>query len=82
MHIEDEETIRLIRELANATGEDELTALTSALRERLDRRRGDRESSLAERLLAIGHDCASHFKEPFKSIDHGELLYGDYGLPE
>ena len=38
-------------------------------------------SRRADRLLRIGKDCAVHLKEPFKSIDHGELLYDDKGLP-
>jgi hypothetical protein len=35
--------------------------------------------SLADRLLAIGRDCAARLKEPFRSADHGDLLYdADY----
>jgi antitoxin VapB len=37
--------------------------------------------SLANRLIAIGKDCAPLLKEPFRSIDHGELLYDGRGLP-
>lgn len=37
--------------------------------------------SVADRLLAIGKDCAAHLKEPFRSAEHGELLYGERGLP-
>ncbi len=33
------------------------------------------------RLLVIGKDCAVRLKEPYRSIDHGELLYDDRGLP-
>jgi len=36
---------------------------------------------LADRLLAIGKDCAAHLKEPFLSTDHGAILYDDRGLP-
>jgi hypothetical protein len=32
---------------------------------------------MAERILKIGRECAAHFKEPYKSIDHGELLYDE-----
>jgi len=38
-------------------------------------------AGLAERLLAIGRDCAVHLKEPYRSADHGELLYDEQGLP-
>ncbi len=36
----------------------------------------------SERLLAIARECAAHMKEPWKSIDHGELLYDERGLPQ
>ena len=56
-------------------------AVTQALRERLDRMRRERAVSLADCLLAIGEDCAVHLKEPFRTVDHGDLLYGETGLP-
>lgn len=37
----------------------------------------NQELNLAERLLAIGKDCAQHLSEPFKSVEHGTLLYGE-----
>lgn len=48
------------------------------------RRGKQRESgeSLQETLLAIGRDCARWLKEPFLSIDHGEMLYDELGLPK
>jgi antitoxin VapB len=80
MNIKNEEAYRLAKELSKLTGESMTTAVTEAVRERLDRirRQGlDR----AERLLAIGRDCAEHLKEPFRTIEHGELLYDERGLP-
>ena len=56
-------------------------AVTTAVRERLERVRREQGNSLADRLLAIGQDCAKRLKEPFRSADHGELLYDDRGLP-
>ncbi len=41
-----------------------------------------RDVGLAERLLAIGKDCAPHLKEPFRSAEHGDLLYDERGLPD
>jgi antitoxin VapB len=32
-------------------------------------------------LMAIGKDCAPRLKEPFRSVDHGDLLYDEHGLP-
>jgi antitoxin VapB len=37
--------------------------------------------SLADRLLAIGRDCAARLKEPFRFADHGDILYDERGLP-
>ena len=81
LSIKNDEALRLARELAALTGESLTTAITEAIRERLDRVRRKRPGGLADRLLAIGKDCAPRLKEPFHSADHGDLLYGDNGLP-
>ncbi len=81
LNIKNDEAHRLAQELAALTGESMATAVTEAVRERLDRVRRDHEIPLSERLLAIGRDCAGRLKEPFRSADHGDLLYGDDGLP-
>lgn len=81
LNIKNEETHRLVRELAALTGESMTEAVTEAVRERLERERRGRDAGLAERLLAIGKDCAAHLKEPYRSIDHADLLYDDRGLP-
>lgn len=81
LNIKNTETHRLVQQLAALTGESMTAAVTEAVRERLDRVRRERSVSLAERLLAIGKDCAAHLKEPFRSIDHGDLLYDERGLP-
>ena len=81
LNIKSEETHRLAQELAEITGESLTAAVTVAVRERLDRVRRQRGVSLADRLLAIGKDCAAHLKEPYRSVDHGKLLYDERGLP-
>jgi antitoxin VapB len=81
LNIKDSETHRLVRQLASVTGESMTVAVRNAVRERLDRVTGEREGSLADRLLEIGRDCASHLREPFRSADHGDLLYDERGLP-
>jgi len=82
MNIKNDETHRLVQELAKLTGETQTAAITEAVRERLERIRNKRAGSLAKRILAIGKDCAAHLKEPFPSIDHGDLLYDKDGLPK
>ena len=82
LNIMDENAHRLARELASLTGESITEAVTEALRERLDHVRCGRDGGgLAERLLAIGRDCAAHLKEPYRSADHRDLLYDQRGLP-
>jgi antitoxin VapB len=81
LNIKSEETHRLARELARLTGESMTTAITRAVRERRDRVRRDEAIGLADRLVAIGKDCAARLKEPPRSADHGDLLYDERGLP-
>ena len=81
LNIKNEETHRLAQQLAALTGESMTAAVTQAVRERLDRVRRERGAGLAERLRAISRDAAPRFKEPWRSIDHGELLYDERGLP-
>jgi len=82
LNIKNEEAHRLAQQLARLTGESMSTAVTKAVRERLERVRRKHGTSKAERLLQIGRECAAHLKEPFRSIDHGELLYDEKGLPK
>jgi len=82
MNIKNEEAYRLTKQLAKLTGESLTTAVTEAVRERLNRVRRDRDIDLGGRLLEIGRDCAAHLKEPFRTIDHDEMLYDERGLPK
>lgn len=81
LNIKNEETQKLAQELAKQTGESMTAAITEAVRERLERVRRQHGTSLADRLVKIGKDCAAHLQEPYRSIDHGELLYNEKGLP-
>ncbi|MDX2223379.1 MAG: hypothetical protein SFV21_11560 [Rhodospirillaceae bacterium] len=40
------------------------------------------KAGLAERLMAIGRDCAAHLTEPQKSANPDDLLYDERGLPK
>ena len=81
LNIKNKEAEKLVHELAEITGESMTTAVTEAVRERLDRVRSERGKGLAERLLKIGKDCASHLQEPYRSVDHGNLMYDEKGMP-
>jgi antitoxin VapB len=83
LSIEDDQTDELARRLAGLTGETITTAVKEALRERLERegrRRG--KAGRAGRLLEIGQRCAAHMPEPARSLDHGDFLYDEQGLPK
>ena len=81
LNIKNSETHQLVQELAELTGETQTTAVTVAVRERLERVRHLHEAGLADRLLAIGRDTAPRLREPFRTADHGDLLYDERGLP-
>jgi len=82
LNIKNEKTHRLVRELARATGESMTAAVDKAVQERLQRVQRTKKGTLTERLLQIGRECAAHMKEPYRSIDHGEMLYDEKGLPK
>jgi len=81
LNLKNKNTEKLVQELSQLTGESLTEAVTEAVRERLERVRSEQGSGLADRLARIGRDCAAHLKEPFRSADHGDLLYDDKGLP-
>ena len=82
LNIKNDEAHRLAQELAALTGESMTAAVTEAVRERLQRLHRQQDAGLADRLLAIGRDCASRIKEPYRSVEHGALLYDERGLPK
>jgi antitoxin VapB len=83
LNIKSREAHKLAQELAQLTGESLTAVVTEALRDRLERTKRERHvDSLAERLLAIGRAAAPNFKEPYRSTDHGDLLYDEFGLPK
>ncbi len=82
LNIKNDETYRLTQELSQLTGESLTTAVTIAVRERLERLKRQPRESRFERLMAIARDSAPRFKEPWRSMDHGDLLYDESGLPK
>jgi antitoxin VapB len=83
LNIRSAETHRLAKQLAALTGESITTAVTEAIRERLERiTLGNDREAIAERLLKIGAECAAHLKKPFHRTDPDELLYDNQGLPK
>jgi antitoxin VapB len=81
LNIKNEHAHELARELAQLTGESITTAVTESVRERLERVRARRGKGMAGRLLAIADEYSANLPEPYRSLDHAELLYDENGLP-
>ncbi len=83
LNIKNDETCRLAGELARLTGETMTGAITVALRQRLarEKRRRDVDARVQE-LHAIGQRCAKLVGEGPSSLEHGDLLYDERGLPK
>jgi antitoxin VapB len=84
LNIKNEEAERLARQLADATGESVTRAVSVAVRERLDRvqrRDGDAAAERGALVRKIAADAATRWVEPYRSTDHGDLLYDESGLP-
>jgi antitoxin VapB len=82
LNIKDDETHELVRELAALTGESMTAAVRVAVRERIDRVEHEKQGDLAARLMMIAKAAAPLWREPYRSTEHGDLLYGEDGLPK
>lgn len=83
LQIETPETIRLVEELAQRTGESTETAVQIAARDALARLpTSEEEQQRREQLEALADRLATRFKASGQPlVDHGDLLYGEDGLP-
>jgi antitoxin VapB len=83
MNIKNAETERLARELARKNGETVTTAVTVALRERLERQeRAEKREGRLEWLLRLSERTAPLLKDLPPSDKIGDLLFDkETGLP-
>lgn len=82
LNLKSPETYRLAHRLAELTGESMTQAVTTALKEQINRVEQQRKKgSLAEEILAIGADCASRLSPRLKKLDVDKFLYDENGLP-
>ena len=83
LYIRNEETDRLVRELAHRTGESITDAVTTAVRERLDRLPPVQKDDDFEAFWAKVQELQRRVAEvPLRDPrPHGEILYGEDGLP-
>ena len=84
LNIKNPEAHALAERLARLTGETLTEAVTKALRERVARveDKPDFDEALYEKLKAIAADARKHMKEPWLSVEHGDLLYDERGMPK
>jgi len=83
LNIKNADTYRLVKELADLTGESMTVAVTKAVRERLDRLRGvGANAGMAEHIHAIAENMRARLPDEFFDVEHGDLLYDDDGLPK
>lgn len=78
LNIKNAEAHRLAKELAAATGESMTTAVTVALRERLERIQSDFEVS---DILAMAREIRERLPPGYFDQDFDDQLYDERGLP-
>ena len=80
LHIDNPETDALAKQLSELTGESMETAVTTAIRERLEQ---VRRKGVADRLMELGRQAASHMSEEERTFDYDAYLYDEKtGLPK
>lgn len=79
INIKNEEARMLADEITKRTGETITEAVTVALKQRLKKLTA--EERLA-RIMEIAEEVSSRMEEPWKSMDHGDLLYDELGMPK
>lgn len=81
LNLKSDEAYRLAKELSQRTGKSMTAVVVEALQERLARDKKESRAEFVERIMAIAKGCREEWKEPFRSTDHGDLLYDERGLP-
>jgi antitoxin VapB len=79
LNIKNVDTYRLIRQLADMTGESMTGAVTVAVRERLERIKADFQTG---DILELAREIRDRLPPGYLDIDHAELLYDERGLPK
>jgi len=79
LNIKNPETYRLVRELADSTGESMTQAVTTAVRERLERVRPGFD---IDEIMEWNRQLNSRLPPDFWDVDVNELLYDEEGLPK
>lgn len=81
LNLKSDKAYRLAKELSERTGKSMTAAVIEALEQRLAREKKESKDEFVERILGIVKGCREEWKEPYRSTDHGDLLYDERGLP-
>lgn len=85
LNIKNPETYRLVKELAELTGESMTTAVTQAVAEKLERIRAERGEDVearVQRMLELASAIREAAPPGWFDQDFDELLYDEKGLPK
>ncbi len=80
LNVKDPEAHRLARAIANETGESMTKVVIDSLRERHEKLQKSKGKASLEELTYLAKQVSKTLKKP--SVDHGDLLYDEYGLPK
>jgi antitoxin VapB len=83
LNIKNPEAHRLAQELADLTGESMATAVTKAVRLRIEeiKRQRKTKGSLADEIMRIGREAAALMTEEERTANYDDELYDENGLP-
>lgn len=79
LNIKNADTYRLAKELATATGESLTGAVTTAIRERLERIQADFRP---DEIQAMARELRERLPAGYLDQDFDALLYDEHGLPK
>jgi antitoxin VapB len=84
LNIKNAETERLIKELAELTGQSQTAAVTAAVRNEIKSVRDSKrqKGALAADLMRIGREAAALMTEEERNWDYDAFLYDENGLPK
>jgi len=83
LNIKNEETHRLVRRLAELTGQSQTSAVEDAVRRRLaELSREDEIARSFANIMEISRQSSAAMTEEEKAVTLEELLYDDQGMPK
>ena len=80
LNVKDPEAHRLAQAIAKEAGESLTKVVIDSLRERHEKLEKRKGKARLEELMAIAKRVAQGVNRPY--VDHGELLYDEYGIPK